>query len=122
MGMQGDDGRPLYKVRWGPMGINREMRDLGEVVQLREGAPNNEKILRLGYVEEIPEGSEFVNCDRCGKRFVAVGYRDLHFRKRHDPRSQPRDAAEADRQAEVEEKRLLREAPLYLEKRLAAQT
>lgn len=88
-------------------------------------AEANERLERLGYIEPIPEGTVPSKCDDCGAEFIAAGYRDGHVRTFHPERARKRkvrDAAAEEARIEREEKQLLREAPLHLEKRAAVQT
>ena len=100
-------------------GYSRQELDVGQVITLA-GAPNDEKLVRLGYLVELDPRAETHRCAECGQDFSTFGARDAHGSRRHRPRA-AMDPLEEDAAAEREERVLDREAPLYLEKTLASQ-
>ena len=88
--------------------------DQGQLITLIN-AQNDERLVRLGYVVEAPEGLKPVTCRKCPGKFVDEGARDRHGRSRHDPKP-VLSAKQEDEAAEREEQRLNREAPLNLDK------
>lgn len=134
MAQTGDSGRELYYARW-PVGYGQDPNSRkpqtwklsrGQAFEIDERQPEgNERLIRLGYIEPVGKDVQIVKCDECGADFIATGYRDGHVRAAHPQkarRRKPRDAQAEEREAERQEKQLMREAPLYLEKRAAAQT
>lgn len=58
--------------------------DRGQVFRLT-GQINDEKLIRLGYVEPVGAKPSTFPCRTCGKEFVDPGVRDGHGRFRHEP-------------------------------------
>ena len=83
--------------------------DRGQLFELR-GAPNDEKLERLGYVAALEKGTETYECGECGAKFVDMGMRSGHGQKRHP--SVPRTPQEQERFEEREEAMLIQQAPL----------
>lgn len=92
--------------------------DRGQLIQLG-GYPNDERLIRLGYVAALERGAETYACSVCGGRFVGIRERTQHGDKRHAP---PRllTPEDEDRLAESEDRMLDQVAPLYLEKTAAS--
>lgn len=92
--------------------------DRGQLIQLG-GYPNDDRLIRLGYVAALEKGAEIYDCAVCGGRFIGLRERTQHGDKRHAP---PRvmTPAEEDAAAESEERMLDTVAPLYLEKTAAS--
>ena len=67
--------------------------DAGQMFALG-GFRNDEKLVRLGYVEPAGKAKGF-ECNRCGSKFIDEHSRDMHGRKRHD-RPAPANAQEAE--------------------------
>lgn len=66
-----------------PMGYGRYGNlSRGQVFTL-EGAPNDDRLLRLGHVVRIGAKDEVYACGDCGAEFAAPGYRDAHGRIAH---------------------------------------
>lgn len=83
-----------------------------------QGARNDEKLLRLGYIAEIPKDTVLKECGECGAKFLDEGSRNGHAKERHRERyltPEEEDAAE-----ERREKMLEHVAPLYLDKTKAS--
>lgn len=101
-----------------PIGYNSQEIDRGQVFELA-GARNDEKLLRLGYVEEWPgKPKDLVECAACGAQFIGGDERRGHYEKRHVRVLSPE---EEDSRAEREERFLAEVAPLHLEKTEASQ-
>lgn len=93
--------------------------DRGQVIELR-GYPGDEKLLRLGYLEEKPPKKDdpLFACSVCGKEFISQATRTAHGNLRHPDaeltwqESEARFAASAARQAKT--------APLRLDQTMAS--
>lgn len=114
--MAGKETKPRYSARR-PFDYAGQSLDRGQVFQLI-GAPNDEKLIRLGYVAELPTKAEVFTCGVCGAEFIDMGSRTHHGDKRH--RVRELDPREEDLREEREEKQLETLAPLYLENTLAS--
>jgi hypothetical protein len=93
----------------------------GQVFSLA-GAANDEKLIRIRYIDKVEDHHEIYECGECRRVFVHMGYRDLHGKEAH--RKRPRTFAtpmEEDSFHDRQEAALAREAPLALEKTLASQ-
>lgn len=74
---------PRYYARRGPFGYGQyDQLDRGQVIQL-EGLGNDEKLLRLGYLEACPAKLETFTCAECGAEFISEPARRGHGDKRH---------------------------------------
>ena len=102
-----------------PFGYCGQELDRGQVFEFT-GARNDEKLKRLGYVNEVPKGATLHECRSCGARFVDEHMRDLHGRQRHPERPRQFSPQEEDARAEREEKMLETVAPLNWENTAAA--
>lgn len=105
----------LYYARR-PFGYGDGMLDAGQVVELG-GFRNDEKLIRLGYMERIKGKLSPLACRICGGQFMDEGARERHGRKTHPAR--PLSEAEQDAAAEREARLLQEVAPLYLDKTAA---
>jgi hypothetical protein len=109
--------------------------DQGQVLTL-VGAPNDERLVRLGYLERLPEGAHPVQCGVCARWFLDDRYRTRHGDRRHGRRAgEALEVGEAgghdptgravgalvDTTGDREEREMERDAPLYLEKTAASQ-
>lgn len=106
-----------HYARW-PIGYGDRQLDRGQIFAL-QGLPNDEKLLRIGYVAELPAGADVSRCLDCGEEFASSEERNAHARDRHSGRVIP-----VEREAEVQARReqhLLQVAPLYLDKTAASQ-
>jgi len=56
--------------------------DRGQVFELT-GARLDEKLTRLGYIEEVAKRATLHECAGCGAQFVGIGERTGHYEKRH---------------------------------------
>jgi len=101
-----------------PFGYNRKELDRGQVFEL-EGAANDEKLVRLGYVAELSRDVRPVECGECGAKFVDESMRGGHGNKRHVDRF-AKSEAELEAEADSEERRMNTLAPLDLEKTAAS--
>lgn len=106
-----------YYVRR-PFDYAGEELDRGQIIELK-GARNDEKLIRLGYVQELTRGNGFRECGVCFKRFTGEGERNGHAEMRHSDRYKGMTAVEKEAAMEEEvdrqEKRLERDAPLHFE-------
>jgi hypothetical protein len=108
--------------------------DQGQLLTLMGGA-RDEQLIRLGYVAVAEKEAVHLRaqCGVCGADFLNETMRDRHGRRRHRDRygdeldvtegmaSHMGAAAIRDTTGDAEERRLLAEAPLYLEKTKASQ-
>lgn len=58
--------------------------DVGQVMEL-VGGGNDDKLIRLGYIAEVPKNAELVQCGQCGAEFIETQFRTMHGNKRHRP-------------------------------------
>lgn len=93
--------------------------DRGQYFRLR-GHRGDEKLLRLGYVEEVKTDSEGYVCSECGATFEDELTRRGHAKNRHPSHDRRLTPREEDRFLEHEEKMNENIAPLYLEKTVAS--
>lgn len=101
-----------------PFGYGRYgFLDRGRVVELL-GAPNDEKLTRLGYLEKLDGRTATCECGECGSIFIGDAERAAHGRERHVRREL--SPFEEDQRAERQEKMLNQIAPLYLDKTTAS--
>jgi hypothetical protein len=136
---------PLYRIRrGGSWHYNERPADPGLLLTL-DGAANDEKLLRLGYLEEVrdPQKLEkYPRCGECGHYFLTDRDRAAHGDRRHAPQRErirtgapPALAGVVDTQSATgvpegyivedltgddEERRMEREAPLYLDQTAAS--
>lgn len=126
--MPKDKPRLYYARR--PFGYTDDLWvDEGQVVELR-GVLNDEKLTRLGYFGEVPDAERggVVRCGVCEAEFLTLRHRERHGDRRHRRPGSGLDAspmgaggAYADDDGDADERRLEREAPLYLDKTEASQ-
>ena len=102
----------LYYARR-PFGYGDGMLDMGQVVELA-GFRNDEKLVRLGYLEQVRGKVVPLACRLCGGKFVDDGARERHGRRSHPDK--PLSEAEQLRRDEREAEQLQHIAPLYLDK------
>lgn len=101
-----------------PFDYSGQALDRGQIVTL-VGARNDDKLLRLGYVNEYAGTKrDLVTCDECGKQFTGHDARVGHYEKRHAVRDL--DPDEEDRREEREERMLSQVAPLNLDQTAAS--
>lgn len=91
--------------------------DEGQVFQ-SQGARNDEKLLRLGYMEMVTGKIETHQCGQCGAKFTSIQERTRHGDKRHKVRDNSPDAYDDREERELE--RLAKDSPLFIEKSLAS--
>lgn len=113
----------LYWARRPLPGYGRDNKpyDQGEMLKL-QGTPNDERMLRLGYIEEFQPPRKTwkpAQCGKCGRKFQSEGFRDQHGRNAH--RRRALNPIQEDERAEKQERRLNETAPLYLDRTQAAQ-
>jgi len=101
-----------------PFDYNTKPLDRGQVMVL-EGARNDEKLTRLGYLAPLDRGVELYQCAVCGAEFVGIRERTGHGDRRHAP-PRLRTPDEEDAAAESEDRMLDQIAPLYLNKTAAS--
>src|ERR1051325_4287518 len=87
-----------------PIGYNGKELDRGQVFEL-EGAANDEKLVRLGYVAELPRDVRPVECGVCGGKFYDESMRAGHGSLRHPQRFIKKSEAELEADADAEERR-----------------
>ncbi len=102
---------PRYWARR-PIGYAGQELDRGQVIQLA-GAPNDERLIRLGYLQQVEPNDEPVTCAICGAEFIGGTMRTAHGDARH--RARTRTPEEEEAAADREERMLDQVAPLYLE-------
>ena len=98
-------------------GYKGQPYDRGQIIETM-GERNDEKLIRLGYVAEVPRDTVLKECGECGGKFVGEGERNSHVSIRHKERFL--DPAEEEAQAERRESYLETTAPLYLDKTKAS--
>lgn len=109
-------GRPQHYARR-PHEYMGHQYDRGQVIAL-QGARNDEKLVRLGYVAEIPKDTVLKECGPCGAKFIDEGARDGHAKERHRKRFLTPE--EEDQAEDRREKMLEHVAPLHLDKTKAS--
>jgi len=114
----GPSDEPRYFARRGGFDYAGQPVDRGLVLWL-VGALNDEKLVRLGYVAELPPKAETYRCAVCGAEFIGIGERTAHGDARHRVRDLTPD--EEDAREERRERIENDLAPLYLDKTKAAQ-
>jgi hypothetical protein len=93
--------------------------DFGQLFELA-GARNDEKLVRLGYVQEwTGKPKDAAKCRVCGAEFISESYRDRHGNARHSERALTPDQEDA--QAERDDRFAAEVAPIAWEKTAAAQ-
>ena len=111
-------------------GVNYER---GELMALT-GGPHDEQLVRMGYVGKVDKGELHLQaeCGECQKWFKTEQFRDTHGRDKHRRRFQEDllevgagmdgpegGAALRDITGDAEERRMMQEMPLYLDKTAA---
>lgn len=81
-------------------------------------AKNDEKLIRLGYLAEVPKDTVLKECGECGAKFISEDGRNGHAKERHKDRFLTPE--EEDARDERKEKMLEEVAPLYLDKTKAS--
>lgn len=109
--------------------------DYAELLTLAT-TPRDEQLVRLGYVYPIDKTESHLHaqCGVCERWFLTEYYRDMHGRRRHNQRFAGDDlevgggmagpdggAALRDITGDAEERRLMQDNPLFLEKTKASQ-
>ena len=138
----------LYWVRR-PFQYGPKQLDRGLVIRL-VGMTNDEKLIRLGFLNPLGGEVETSECGKCNSEFLDSGTRDAHVRRTHAPRGRERvvnidDLSPSERtrmlsetlqyetevpglfgtvdaEAEKEERFLQEVAPLHLDKTEASRT
>jgi hypothetical protein len=105
----------FYATR--PFEYNGRDLDRGQILGELDGCRNDEKLVRLGYVAKVPNGT-FSECGKCGARFIDQPLRNGHVKRRH-ARHRPVDPRLEDIEFEREERKLQQVAPLNLDKTTA---
>lgn len=131
--------QPLYAARFVVPGTGHFTYfgvdyDRGELLTLM-GGMRDTRLIELGYVELVAKEAQHLQarCGECGKDFITEYMRDQHGRRRHRTRfgedldvmegmaTHMGAAAVRDTTGDREERQLMAEAPLYLEKTKASQ-
>ena len=95
-----------------PIGYNGQNIDRGQVFDL-VSARNDEKLVRLGYVEVwAGKAKDLHDCAACGAQFIGGNERQGHYERRHLSVLTPE---EEDARAERDERFLNEVAPLRME-------
>lgn len=93
--------------------------DFGQLFEL-SGARNDEKLTRLGYVQEFTgKPKDVAKCRVCGAEFISESFRDRHGNARHAAPAATPDQEDA--QAERDEKFAAEVGPIQWDKTAAAQ-
>lgn len=109
---------PGFVCRWGPMDYDDGMSlDPGQLFDIREHC-NNERLLRLGYIEAFT-GGESYQCSECGAQFTSIQLRSEHGDRRHRVRYEF-DPDTEDESVERDMRLANARSPLYLDKTLAS--
>lgn len=93
--------------------------DRGQVIELSD-LRNDEKLIRLGYLAEVPKNTTLKECGECGEKFVDEDCRNGHCKDRHDERFQDLSPEEEDEREIAREKKIEAVAPLFLDKTKAS--
>lgn len=134
----------VYRVRHGgTWRYNDIPADTGVVFEL-QGCVNDEKLIRLGFIEKMPSGVKLASlprCSLCGLRFDTDRARNVHGDRRHTDRGELIEAGALppmagagysdsglpvdgvmvqDLTGDREERQMEREAPLYLDQTIAS--
>lgn len=96
-----EHGRLLYWARR-PFGYNGEDLDRGQVLGL-QGAVNDRKLDRLGYIVALRKSDELLACRYCGARFIDLNTLNAHGGKRHQDKDHRPDVPWSARGATVDE-------------------
>ena len=99
------------------MGYAGKELDRGEIFCM-VGARNDEKLIRLGYVNSVKKNSPVFECGKCGRKFTEMQMRDGHVKGVHPKR--PRTAVEEVEFMEKKDEQESRQAPLYLDRTKAS--
>lgn len=121
----------LHVARWSDFGYCGQTLDRGQVVNM-QGAANDEKLLRLGYITPVNEKNpKLLECGVCGARFLDDAARSAHGRRRHPERARRQasitpspvvdpgtgePSSYIDTEGDREEKQNMEQSPLYLDK------
>lgn len=109
-------GKRVYARR--PHQYGDEELDRGQVIEV-QGFRNDEKLLRLGYLMEVPKNTVLKECGECGAKFIEEGLRNAHYERQHEIKH-PLTPEEEDDLEEREERKLNEVAPLFLDKTKAS--
>jgi hypothetical protein len=131
---------PRYHVRFvlpgqGSLTYRGSNYDYAELLTLA-GTPRDEQLVRLGYVSPVDKAESHLHaqCGVCERWFLTEYSRDMHGRRRHQERFAEDDLEVGggltgpeggtglrDLTGDAEERRLMQENPLFLEKTKASQ-
>lgn len=99
------------------LGYGGQKLDRGQIFEIG-GYRNDDKLIRLGYIEALPSRSPVHECRKCNARFMDSGCLEGHFRKRHKPKKlNPKQQDLQDKRMERMENEI---APLRLDKTKAS--
>lgn len=75
-----------YYARLGP--FRYAGKDLGrcELVALKPGARNNDKLIERGFLAVVPEDAQTAVCGECGREFLSERFRVVHGDEVHKSR------------------------------------
>ena len=128
--------KDLHYARWVTPGIGvlsylGQEYDRGELLTLGD-TPKNEQLMRLGYIDVVDLPRQIAACGVCAKKFKDEYHLNLHGSRRHKDRfrndievvatriSPTGEGIFRDVTGDAEEKRLMQEVPLYLDKTKAS--
>lgn len=129
--------KTFHVARWDKWDYAGKPVDRGQIVDL-QGAINDEKLLRLGYITEVTtsSNSRVLECGECGAKFLQDANRTAHGRRRHPHRERPPEMAPGpvqdpksgepsvwiDTEGDKDDRERERETPLYLENTTASRS
>lgn len=99
-----------------PFGYDDLDLDVGQIIELH-GCVNDEKLIRLNYLCQIPARTTPMPCRYCGESFIGLQYLNGHGHKRHSGREFT-DIQKEDR-LEEELQTLETSMPLHVDKAAA---
>jgi len=96
--------------------------DRGQIFEA-QGARNDEKLERLGFMRRLKRADPVAECGRCQQQFVGDGERDGHVKFRHlqlERAQTEEERVRLEEQHQEREERITEEtAPLHLDKTAA---
>ena len=93
-----------------PMGYGNADLDRGQIFDTFGGNKNDEKLIKYGYISEVPKHILGAECGKCGARFYDATMLDGHGKKRHSGRK--RNVIQEDLDLDREEDMLIEVAPV----------
>lgn len=113
-----------------PFGYNGQEYDRGQIIRMAN-ARNDEKLIRLGYVQKLGAKFGAHECGKCGAKFIELNMLNAHGDKRHEAEvievvgagpvdPETGEQTMIDVTGDSEEKVLNEVAPLFLDKTKAS--